>query len=252
MAKQLICSQCGHVGNSSTGVKGSFLIEIVLWLCFIIPGLIYSLWRSTSRYKKCPVCGSTNMIPVDSPVGQKLLADQGKTLEQVLSEKPKKVRTRGEKIMLGVVAVIAFFFIIGLIGAIGSTPSAPTPQPVVQQAVDVPSLVGLSLAEVEAKLGTPSYDTEPTAIQLQYGNITTWEKTWDIGEYSVMATYDYKTKKVADLFFGGNSDAAFERFKDTNNILAAGGLSLSDPKYSVEFVKAKNAPGYTGAIVRQK
>lgn len=252
MSKQLICSQCGHVGNSSTGVKGSFLIEIVLWLCFIIPGLIYSLWRSTSRYKKCPVCGSTNMIPIDSPVGQKLLADQGKTLEQVLTEKPKKVRTRGEKIMIGVVAAIGFFFVIGLIGAINSSPSAPVTQPVaVRQAVDVPSLVGLSLTEIREKLGTPSYDTEPNDRQIALG-VDTWEKSWDVGEYSIMATYDYKTKKVTDIFFGGNSDAAFERFKDTNNILAAGGLSTGDPKYSVEFVKAKNAPGYTGAIIRAK
>ena len=120
MSKQLICSQCGHVGSSQTAVKGSFLIEIVLWLCFIVPGLIYSLWRSTSRYKKCPVCGSTNMIPVDSPVGQKLLADQGKSLEQVLTEKPVKTRSRKEKIMIGVVGVIGFFFITGLISAITS------------------------------------------------------------------------------------------------------------------------------------
>lgn len=88
MSKHLICSSCGHVGSSHTAVKGNILIEIVLWLCFIVPGLIYSLWRSSSRHKTCPVCGSTNMIPVDTPVGQKLLANQGKTVQQVLAEKP--------------------------------------------------------------------------------------------------------------------------------------------------------------------
>lgn len=119
-------------------------------------------------------------------------------------------------------------------------------------AYDVPSLVGLSLAEIREKLGTPSYDTEPTERQLSLGGIDTWEKSWDLGEYSLMATYDFKTKKVVDLFFGADTDAAFEQFKDTANILAAGGLSTSDPKYSVEFVKAKNAPGYTGAIIREK
>lgn len=119
-------------------------------------------------------------------------------------------------------------------------------------AYDVPSLVGLSLAEIREKLGTPSYDTEPTAQQLALGGIDTWEKSWDVGEYSIMATYDIKTKEVTDLFFGADTDAAFKQFEDTNSILAAGGLSISDPKYSVEFVKAKNAPGYTGAIIRAK
>jgi len=119
-------------------------------------------------------------------------------------------------------------------------------------AYDVSSLVGLSLAEIETKLGTPSYDTEPTAQQLALGGIDTWEKSWDVGEYSIMATYDIKTKEITDLFFGADSDAAFKQFEDTNNILAAGNLSSSDPKYSVEFVKAKNGPGYTGAIIRAK
>ena len=118
-------------------------------------------------------------------------------------------------------------------------------------AYDVPSLVGLSLTEIREKLGTPSYDTEPNEQQIYLG-VDTWEKSWDLGEYSIMATYDFKTKKVVDLFFGADTDAAFEQFKDTGNILAAGGLSTSDPKYSVEFVKAKNAPGYTGAIIRAK
>jgi hypothetical protein len=102
------------------------------------------------------------------------------------------------------------------------------------------------------KLGTPSYDTEPTAQQLALGGIDTWEKSWDVGEYSIMATYDIKTKEITDLFFGADTDAAFKQFEDTNNILAAGNLSTSDPKYSVEFVKAKNGPGYTGAVIREK
>jgi hypothetical protein len=119
-------------------------------------------------------------------------------------------------------------------------------------AYDVSSLVGLSLTELRTKLGTPSYDTEPTAQQLALGGIDTWEKSWDVGEYSIMATYDIKTKEITDLFFGADTDAAFKQFEDTNNILAAGNLSTSDPKYSVEFVKAKNGPGYTGAVIREK
>lgn len=72
MAKQMICSNCGLQGKPKTITKGNLLIEIVLWLCLIIPGLIYSLWRQFSKYKACPSCDATNMVPLDSPRGKKL------------------------------------------------------------------------------------------------------------------------------------------------------------------------------------
>ncbi|HEY1037268.1 MAG TPA: YqaE/Pmp3 family membrane protein [Candidatus Paceibacterota bacterium] len=111
MSKKLICSACGHIGSSKTAVKGNLLIEIILWLCFLIPGLIYSLWRSSSRYKTCRNCGSSSLIPLDSPMGKKLLADQGKTLEQALSEKESpRVYTRSQKLIfiLAIITAIAF------------------------------------------------------------------------------------------------------------------------------------------------
>lgn len=115
MSQKLICSACGHIGSSKTAIKGNGLIEIVLWLFFIIPGLIYSIWRSSSRYKVCKKCGSTNLIPLDSPIGQKVLADQGKTLEQAMNEKePPRIYTRSEKVLIGlvVVTVIALIYFI--------------------------------------------------------------------------------------------------------------------------------------------
>jgi len=70
---QMICADCGTVGKPKSVVKGSFLIEVILWLCFLIPGIIYSLWRMSSRHKACRECGSTTMVPVDSPRGKKLV-----------------------------------------------------------------------------------------------------------------------------------------------------------------------------------
>jgi hypothetical protein len=48
------------------------MIELILWICFIVPGLIYSFWRLSSRYDACSCCGSTALVPVDSPVGRTL------------------------------------------------------------------------------------------------------------------------------------------------------------------------------------
>ena len=76
MAKQSICTSCGYVGKPKTVTKGNVLVEIFLWLCFFFPGLIYSIWRLASRYASCPNCKNPNtMIPTDSPVGQKLVAE---------------------------------------------------------------------------------------------------------------------------------------------------------------------------------
>lgn len=69
---QLICPNCGTVGTPKTVTKGSMLIEIVLWIFLIVPGIIYSIWRLTTRAKVCRSCGSKNMIPLNSPMGEKL------------------------------------------------------------------------------------------------------------------------------------------------------------------------------------
>ncbi|MGC1602305.1 MAG: hypothetical protein WA757_18850 [Candidatus Acidiferrales bacterium] len=73
---QKICLQCGSVGNTKGFMKGSVLTELFLWLFFILPGLIYSIWRHSTVAQVCSKCGSSNVIPLDSPVARNLLATQ--------------------------------------------------------------------------------------------------------------------------------------------------------------------------------
>jgi hypothetical protein len=115
MSKQLICSSCGHVGSSKTAIKGNGLIELILWLCFLVPGIIYSVWRSSSRYKTCSVCGSTNLVPLDTPIGRKMLADQGKTVEQAQAEYKKEKMPIFMKIAIGFLIFTVFVGIVSLI-----------------------------------------------------------------------------------------------------------------------------------------
>lgn len=78
MAKPaLICSTCGHFGPAVTTTPGSFLIELVLWLFFLLPGLIYSIWRLTNKKTGCSACGGTALIPRSSPRGQQLAREFG-------------------------------------------------------------------------------------------------------------------------------------------------------------------------------
>lgn len=78
MAKQsMICSSCGTTGIPQSDTPGSFLIELLLWCFFLLPGLIYSIWRLSARKQVCPSCKGSGMIPLNSPRGRKLAQELG-------------------------------------------------------------------------------------------------------------------------------------------------------------------------------
>ncbi|MBW7903001.1 MAG: hypothetical protein H3C26_16080 [Rhodocyclaceae bacterium] len=70
------------------------LIELVLWLCVIVPGLVYSIWRLSSKYDACPSCGGTALIPEDSPLGKKFVAEHfpGDPASKIRSPSPVAVK----------------------------------------------------------------------------------------------------------------------------------------------------------------
>ena len=75
-ARSLYCTTCGIIFDKDriiTITRGSILMELMLWLCFFVPGLIYSLWRVTTKAKGCPACKSTSIIPATSPIAQQAL-----------------------------------------------------------------------------------------------------------------------------------------------------------------------------------
>lgn len=70
----MVCTQCGCTGTEGH-TKGSFMIEVVLWLFMCVPGLIYSIWRLTTRGQVCSSCKSDRLVPASSPAGQRLLSN---------------------------------------------------------------------------------------------------------------------------------------------------------------------------------
>ena len=75
MAKQQrYCPNCGTVAVPKRQMKGSFIIELLLWCFFLLPGLIYSIWRLATKCNACPACGFENVVPLDSPVARAALA----------------------------------------------------------------------------------------------------------------------------------------------------------------------------------
>jgi len=67
-----VCPSCGVSGSPVSHTPGSMAVELVLWLFFIVPGLIYSCWRLCARRNVCPACKNP-MIPSNTPLGQNLL-----------------------------------------------------------------------------------------------------------------------------------------------------------------------------------
>lgn len=67
MSGPVYCMHCGTIGKPRSETPGSILIELILWCCLIVPGLIYSAWRINARRSVCRACDSRDIIPADSP-----------------------------------------------------------------------------------------------------------------------------------------------------------------------------------------
>lgn len=121
MATPFICTQCGNIDKQKLGVKGSGLIEILLWL-FVFPiGIIYSLWRRSGRKNVCSKCKSDQVIPVDSPRAKKILEETGTSQEAYFEDvkaqevaKQEKVQKESKMmwIILIVVMVVTFLSLL--------------------------------------------------------------------------------------------------------------------------------------------
>jgi len=139
MEKTLVCKSCGYLGKAKTVTKGSLGIEIVLWLFFIFPGVIYSIWRLSSKHKACPKSGDTHMIPYDSPMAQKTISEAGITEEAI--DKVKKIekedvetKSQMKKIALISAGVLfGIFFISSVISDMFPPKTEEQPQVVSQE-----------------------------------------------------------------------------------------------------------------------
>jgi hypothetical protein len=59
------CTNC-KAYSPYARTKGSGWIELVLYLCYLIPGVIYSIWRRSGNSKLCPTCKQATLISAES------------------------------------------------------------------------------------------------------------------------------------------------------------------------------------------
>lgn len=71
--KQTVCASCHEKGVPVKHTKGSIWLEILLWVLFFPVGFVYSVWRMTTKRKVCAVCGSGELVPLESARGREIL-----------------------------------------------------------------------------------------------------------------------------------------------------------------------------------
>lgn len=64
------CTNCGYEGEPKISTPGSCLMELILWLFFLVPGVIYSFWRLGNKKPVCPKCGWEYPIKTEDPKEQ--------------------------------------------------------------------------------------------------------------------------------------------------------------------------------------
>jgi flagellar basal body-associated protein FliL len=120
MSDKMICTTCGYVGQNEGSIKGNILIELILWCMFLLPGIIYSIYRSSSKQKVCPQCKNPTMIPVTSPIGEKLYTNHEASLtpEKKQEEAKKEIdKEKSDKVVKIIIAVLIIWLLYSFMSA---------------------------------------------------------------------------------------------------------------------------------------
>ncbi|MCF8724052.1 hypothetical protein LQ236_002072 [Nitrospina gracilis] len=66
-SKDYICLTCGCQRQPINVRRGHIAIEVLLYLFYIVPGVMYTLWRSVRRHDVCPKCRTPSIVKTTSP-----------------------------------------------------------------------------------------------------------------------------------------------------------------------------------------
>lgn len=70
-SRHWLCTQCGAQTSAPLRVApGSSWVTLVLAVPFVVPAIVYAVWRHTSRRDSCPTCGHAQLIPADAPLAR--------------------------------------------------------------------------------------------------------------------------------------------------------------------------------------
>ena len=64
--KKYICMECGCQRDPIMIKRGLLVVEIFMWLLYILPGVIYSIWRRVRKQEVCPNCLNPSVVLTSS------------------------------------------------------------------------------------------------------------------------------------------------------------------------------------------
>ena len=64
--KKYVCMECGCQRDPINAKRGLLVIEIFMWLLYIFPGIIYSIWRRVRKQQVCPNCRNPSVVLTSS------------------------------------------------------------------------------------------------------------------------------------------------------------------------------------------
>jgi hypothetical protein len=110
----MMCTDCLRTSVPATLLRGSDLVEMLGWLCFGVPGLVYCWWRHFVRIKICADCGSENLLREaraasrrHSPVARSLGGDPIRNRRGPILW-PAALRAPRDRMRIGAAALLLF------------------------------------------------------------------------------------------------------------------------------------------------
>ncbi len=62
LAQRRHCKNCGT--DVVPDMPGNGWVEFLLWCCYLLPGMIYSVWRRSAKNRTvCPRCRNPHTLP---------------------------------------------------------------------------------------------------------------------------------------------------------------------------------------------
>lgn len=71
--KKYLCLECGCQREPVMANRGMLIIELLMWLLYILPGVIYSIWRRVRKQEICPNCRTPSVVLTASSRAMKMM-----------------------------------------------------------------------------------------------------------------------------------------------------------------------------------
>ncbi len=89
--KKYVCMECGCQQEPIMAKRGMLIIELLMWLLYILPGVIYPIWRRVRKHEVCPNCGEPSVVLTSSSRAMKMTRLLNMFPQPMMADSPQPV-----------------------------------------------------------------------------------------------------------------------------------------------------------------